>query len=312
MLAATTQPIEAAAVPPQASILPPLSGRLHEHVLQLAGMIGERNVWRPTALHAAADYIRHTWRQQGHEVVSQSYEVYGVNSENLVVECGGASSPGEIILVGAHYDSVRGSPGANDNASGVAGLLEIGRALAGQNLRRTVRLVTFVNEEPPFFSWGAMGSKQYAEEARRRGDDIRLMIALEMLGAYSDGRRSQTYPPFLGWFYPDRANFIAFVSNLSSRRVLKHTVRAFRRVSDFPSEYLAAPSFVPGVSWSDHLSFWRQGYPALMVTDTAFYRYAYYHTAQDTPEKLDYGRMARVVEGLTEAIIALANDDALP
>jgi Zn-dependent M28 family amino/carboxypeptidase len=213
-------------------------------------------------------------------------------------------------LAGAHYDSVRGSPGANDNASGVSGLLEIGRAMAGQSLRRTVRLVAFVNEEPPFFYWGDMGSGQYARAARQRGDDIRLMMSLEMLGAYGGQRRSQRYPPIVGWFYPDRANFIAFVSDLPSRPVLKRTVEAFRRVSGFPSEYLAAPSLVPGISWSDHLSFWRQGYPALMVTDTAFYRYAHYHKAQDTPEKLDHASMAQVVEGLAKAIIALANDEA--
>ncbi len=311
MLALRCHPVGAAPVSQRPSTAPLLAERLQGHVVQLASVIGERNVWRPHALHAAAGFIRQAWRLQGHDVASQTYIAYDVSSENLEIEVGGADKPEEIILVGAHYDSVRGSPGANDNASGIAGLLEIGRAVAGQTLRRTVRLVAFVNEEPPFFYWGAMGSQQYAQEARRRGDDIRLMMSLEMLGAYSDQRHSQRYPPIIGWFYPDRANFIAFVSNLSSRRELKRAVRAFRRVSDFPAEYLAAPSFVPGVSWSDHLSFWRQGYPALMVTDTAFYRYAHYHTAQDTPEKLDYHRMAQVVEGLAKAIVALANDEAL-
>lgn len=294
------------------SITPSLTDRLRGHVLQLAGVIGERNVWRPEALHAAADYIRQEWRRQGHDVAFQRYVAYEVDSENLEITCQGLTNLAEIILVGAHYDSVQGSPGANDNASGVAGLLEMGRAIAGQSLRRTVRLVAFVNEEPPFFYWDAMGSSQYAQAARKRSDDIRLMMSLEMLGAYSEQRHSQHYPPIIGWFYPDRANFIAFVSNLSSRHVLKRAVEAFRRNSAFPYEYLAAPSLVPGVSWSDQLSFWRQGYPALMVTDTAFYRYAHYHTAQDTPEKLDYTRMAQVVEGLVKAIIALANDEALP
>ena len=220
----------------------------------------------------------------------------------------GTTRAPEIILVGAHYDSVRGSPGANDNASGVAALLEIGRALKDAGLRRTVRLVAFVNEEPPFFFWGEMGSGVYARAARARGD-IRLMMSLEMLGAYSDEPGGQRYPPFLGWFYPDRANFIAFVSNLESRHVLRRTVEAFRSVSAFPSETLAAPGMVPGVSLSDQISFWREGYPAIMVTDTAYYRYPHYHTAQDTPDKIDYARMAQVVEGLAKAIVLLANDE---
>ena len=286
----------------------PLAERLHAHVARLAGEISERNVWRPQALHAAADYIRGEWQRQGHEPRAQRYTAYGVPSENLEVVLQGKVRPSEIILAGAHYDSVRGSPGADDNASGVAALLEIGRLLAGVELARTVRLVAFVNEEPPFFYWGEMGSKVYAEAARKRGDDIRLMMSLEMLGAYYDAPGSQGYPPILGWFYPERANFIAFVSNIASRRALRRTVEAFRRASAFPSEYLAAPSLVPGVSWSDQLSFWRVSYPALMVTDTAFHRYAYYHTAQDTPERIDYTRMAQVVEGLARAIILLAND----
>ncbi len=288
--------------------LPPDADRLRGHVVQLAGVIGERNIWRPDALQAAADYIGQEWRRQGHDVACQRYAAYGVDADNLEIACKGSTSSGEIILVGAHYDSVPGSPGANDNASGVAGLLEIGRALAGQSLRRTVRLVAFVNEEAPFFAGDIMGSSQYARAARKRGDDIRLMISLEMLGAYSGQRHSQRYPPIIGWFYPDRADFIAFVSNLPSRHALKRAVKAFRSVSAFPSHYLAAPSFVPGVAWSDQLSFWRQGYPALMVTDTAFYRYPHYHQAGDTPEKLDYACMAQVVDGLSKAIIALAND----
>lgn len=241
-------------------------------------------------------------------MTAQAYTAYEVKSENLEITLAGTIRPSEIIVIGTHYDSVRGSPGANDNASGVAALLEIGRALKGASLGRTVRLVAFVNEEPPFFYWGEMGSGVYAKAARRRGDDIRLMMSLEMLGAYSDRPGSQGYPPFLGWFYPDRANFIAFVSNLSSRHGLRRTVAAFRSASAFPSEYLIAPGIVPGVSWSDQLSFWREGYPALMVTDTAFHRYPHYHTAQDTPDKLDYVRMAQVVEGLAKAIAMLAND----
>ena len=279
---------------------------LRAHVYKLAVEIGERNVFRPQALHAAADYIRREWSAQGYEVVSQAYVAEGVRSENLQVTRVGKGHTDEIILIGAHYDSVRGSPGANDNASGVAALLELSRAFAMLEPKRTVRFVAFVNEEPPFFYWGAMGSKVYVKAARARGDNIRLMISLEMLGYYSNQPGSQRYPPLLKYFYPDQANFIAFVSNLASRKPLHGLVAAFRAHSDFPVEHLATFEWVPGVAWSDQLSFWRQGYPALMVTDTAFYRYPHYHTPQDTPEQLNYQAMARVVDGLAKALALLA------
>jgi len=272
----------------------------------LAAGIGERNVWRPGALAAAAAYVRGEFEALGFEVGAQRYRAAETDCENLEVVLPGGAARGEIVLAGAHYDTVQGSPGADDNASGVAALLEIARALRGRRLVRTVKLVAFVNEEPPFFYWGEMGSKVYAREARRRGDDIRVMLSLEMLGWYDDTPGSQGYPPLLKLFYPARGDFIAFVSNLASRRALREAVAAFRAHSDFPAESLAAPALVPGVSWSDQLSFWRAGYPAVMVTDTAFYRNPHYHCASDTPERLRYPEMARVVEGLAATVAALA------
>ncbi|MGH8614876.1 MAG: M28 family peptidase [Gammaproteobacteria bacterium] len=283
-----------------------LVGRLQAHVGTLAREIGERNVFRPHALHAAANYLRAQWASRGYRVVSQSYDARGVHSENLEVTLPGVSRPSEIILIGAHYDSVRGSPGANDNASGVAALLELSLALVEAKLACSLRFVAFVNEEPPFFYWSDMGSRVYAKAARARGDDIRLMISLEMLGYYSDEPDSQRYPPLFGFFYPERANFIGFVSNFASRRQLKELVAAFRARSDFPAESLATFEFIPGVAWSDHRSFWREDYPAVMVTDTAFYRYRHYHSRTDTPEKLNYPAMARVVTGLQAALALLA------
>ena len=283
---------------------------MQAHVRKLAGEIGERNVFHPQALHAAADYLRAQWASQGYQVVSQSYEAYGVRSENLEVVLPGTRRPGEILVIGAHYDSVSGSPGANDNASGVAALLELSRAptqAKPMESARTIRFVAFVNEESPFFDRGEMGSMVYAKAARARGDDIRLMVSLEMLGYYSDAPGSQRYPPLFGLFYPDRANFIGFVSNFASRRPLREWVQAFRAHSDFPAESLATFEFVPGVAWSDHLAFWREGYPALMVTDTAFYRYAHYHSHRDTPEQLNYAAMARVVMGLQAALTTVAS-----
>ncbi len=280
--------------------------RLRQHVQTLAGAIGERHVGRPQALAAAEAYIADEFAAIGFEVARQTYVAEGVASSNLEVALPGGARGAEIVLAGAHYDTVPGSPGADDNASGVAALIEIARALRGARCARTVKLVAFVNEEPPFFYWGEMGSRVYARAARARGDDIRVMLSLEMLGCYSDAPGSQAYPPPLGLFYPKAGNFIGFVSNLRSRRALREVVRAFKSVCDFPAESLASPALVPGVSWSDQLSFWREGYPAVMVTDTAFYRYPHYHRATDTPEKLDYARMARVVEGLAGALTMLA------
>lgn len=283
------------------------SERLKQHVHVLAAEIGERNVWRPPALAAAEAYIEGQWRAQGYSVAAQRYTAEGVDSANLEVSIPGTSKPDEIIVVGAHYDSVQGTPGADDNASAVAALLEISRLFAGIRAARTLRLVAFVNEEEPFFFWGDMGSGIYAKAARRRGDDIRAMFSLEMLGYFSDERNSQHYPPLLRHFYPDRGNFIGFVSNLHSRALLKQAVAAFRRQSDFPVESAALPAWVPGVAWSDQLSFWRQGYRGVMVTDTAFFRNPYYHTALDTPDRLDYARLASVTSGLAHAFADLGN-----
>ncbi len=284
---------------------------LERHVRALAGEIGERNVWRPKALDAARGYIREQWRDQGHAVETQGYAAYGVPCSNLWITLEGASRPDEIVLMGAHYDTVSGSPGADDNASGVAALLELGRRCMGARPQRTIRLAAFVNEEPPFFFVGKMGSAVYARAAKRRGDDIRAMFSLEMLGCYSDAPGSQAYPPFIGRGRPDRGDFIGFVANLRSRRLLARALAAFRASTDFPAEGVATFGWLPGIHWSDHLSFWRRGYRALMVTDTAFFRNPHYHSPRDTPEKLDYPRMAAVAEGLAGMLLRLGDEEGL-
>jgi Zn-dependent M28 family amino/carboxypeptidase len=280
---------------------------LKVHVHRLSAEIGERNVFRPAALAASADYIRTLWTGQGYEVARQCYEAEGVVCENLEITRRGGKRNTELILLGAHYDSVRGSPGADDNASGVAALLEISRRLAAAEVDRTVRMVAFVNEEPPFFYWKNMGSMRYASAVRRRGDDIRLMISLEMLGYYDQRPESQHYPPLFRYFYPSRADFIAFVSNLRSRRRMLRAVVAFLSHSDFPVEHIATLGIIPGISLSDHLSFWRQGYRAMMVTDTAFYRNPCYHTPWDVPDSLDYAAFGRVTDGLYRMVLRLAD-----
>jgi Zn-dependent M28 family amino/carboxypeptidase len=209
-------------------------------------------------------------------------------------------------VIGAHYDSVAGTAGANDNASGVAALLELGRLLKKTKPERTVRLVAFVNEEPPWFQTEEMGSLVYARRAKKRGERIVAMLALETIGCYSDLPKSQHYPAPFNMFYPDTGNFIAFVGNLRSRSLLRRAIGTFRATTPFPSEGVAAPESISGIGWSDHWSFWQEGYPALMVTDTAPFRYLHYHESEDTPEKLDYERMARVVTGLGRVAMELA------
>ncbi len=284
-----------------------LRDRLKTHIQTLAGEIGERNLWRYPALEASARYIEKTLREMSYRVAMQEFEVDGKTGRNIEVERAGTSLPGEIVVIGAHYDSVLGSPGANDNATGVAAALEIARLLAGQQPARTVRLVAFVNEEPPFFHTERMGSRIYARRARARGDRIVAMLSLETLGYYSDNPGSQHYPLLLfRLFYPGTGNFLAFVGNLSSRELVRSAIGSFRRNAPFPSEGVAAPGWIPGIDWSDQWSFWKEGYPAIMVTDTALFRYPHYHSATDTPDKVDHDRLARVVTGLTRVTLDLA------
>jgi Zn-dependent M28 family amino/carboxypeptidase len=278
------------------------ASRLSRHVHRLAADIGERNVFHPRALQAAEDYIRECWQQQGYQVTPQDYVAMGVRSANLEITRRGSRHPDEIILLGAHYDSVRGSPGANDNASGVAALLELSRQFSSVEPDCSIRFVAFTNEEPPFFRSGRPGSMLYAREARRRGDAIRLMIALETIGSYSSKPGSQSYPPLFRYFFPDRGDYIAFVCNFRSRKPMHRLAEAFRAATDFPLQYVATSALVPGVAWSDHLSFWRKRYRAMMITDTAFYRYPYYHSAQDTPDKLNYAEFSRMLNGLYRAM----------
>jgi hypothetical protein len=294
--------------------LPPLTPeaillrtRLQGHVKVLAGDIGERHLWRHDALESAARYIEASWTGMGHAVASQRYVAYGKPVRNLEVALPGSAQPPEIVLVGAHYDTVAGSPGANDNASGVAALIELARLLSGSQSRRSIRFVAFVNEEPPLFYSPDMGSRVYARRAAERGERIIAMLSLETLGYYISASGSQHYPnPLYRLFYPDRGDFLAFVSNLHSRPLLRTVIEAFRRHTAFPSEGVAAPGWWGGVHWSDHWSFWREGYPALMMTDTALYRYRHYHTAGDTPDQLDYESLARVTAGLARVVAELA------
>lgn len=283
-----------------------LSERLAGHVAALAGVIGARHVGRPDAYEAARDYVRRELIGAGCRVAEQPFPSHGLTVANLEVVREGTDPSLPCLVVGAHYDSVPGSPGADDNASGVAALIEIARALWPAAPKRTIRLVAFANEEAPHFAGPEQGSMVYVRALKAAGTAVHRMASLEMLGYYDAAPGSQRYPPLLKRFYPDRGDFIGFVSNRASRRALREVVAAFRAESPFPCEHLAAPEWVPGVSLSDQYAFWRAGTPAVMVTDTAFYRNPHYHTAADLPETLDYERLAALTAGLAGAFLRLA------
>lgn len=269
---------------------------LRRHVAAIASR--EHNYLHPAELEAAGRYIEGALHAIGYSVTAQRFVRDRREVRNIEIEVRGSGKRDEIIVVGAHYDSVSGAPGANDNGSGVAALIELARLMHDARPEATLRFVAFVDEEPPFFKSGDMGSQHYARRCRERGERVTAMFSLETIGYYSDKPGSQHYPPPLHFFYPRTGNFVAFVANFRSRALLHRAISAFRHNTAFPSEGIAAPAFLPGVDWSDHASFWEQGYPALMITDTALYRYPDYHAESDTPDKVDYEHLARVVTGL--------------
>lgn len=280
--------------------------RLRADVEMLATTIGERHIWRAYSLQPAADHIRAALADAGYEPRTDSYDVYRIRVDNIEAVHPGASHAAEVIVVGAHYDSVQECPGANDNGTGVAAMLELARRFAEVETARTIRFVAFANEEPPFFQTGQMGSVVYANAARARGDRIVGMLSLETLGYYSDAPGSQAYPAGLGDGLPDTGNFIGMVSNLESAELLDRAHRAFKSRTAFPVEAAAAPAGLPFVGWSDQWSFWQAGYPGIMITDTAPFRYPWYHTPDDTPDKIDFEKFAAVVDGLHGVVAALA------
>ena len=282
-----------------------LRGELAADVQKLAGEIGERNMQRYPQLNAAADFIEDSFSRAGLRTRRDTYEVDGRACHNIEAEIPGTRP--QIIVIGAHYDSVFGAPGANDNGSGVAALLALARRFAGKTTGQTLRFVAFANEEPPYFQTEQMGSLVYARRCKAHGDRISAMISLETMGYFSDAPRSQTYPSVgIRPFYPSTGNFIAFVGNIRSRALLHRSIRLFRQQAKLPSEGGALPSFIPGVGWSDQWAFWQCGYPAFMVTDTAPFRYPHYHEATDTPHKLEYDRFALVVSGMEKTVAELA------
>lgn len=278
--------------------------RLKQHVRKLSEDIGERHYENPGSLQKTANYIEKIFIQSG--LIPQE-QLYGKGYKNIIAEIKGDTSPEEIILIGAHYDTVWMSPGADDNASGVSVLLELARILASHHFEKTLRFVTFTNEEQPFAESASMGSVINAQQSHNLQEKIVAMYSLEMLGYYSDEPGSQQYPPPLDRFYPDKGSFIAFISNISSGILLARTLFAFRQHSDFPNQGLLAPeALVPDIRRSDHASFWDAGYAAVMVTDTANYRNINYHSVGDVSRTLDYKKMAQLTRALALMFSSLA------
>jgi len=284
-----------------------LAQQLRQHVQAIAAQ--EHNVHHPAALEAVANYLESELESYGYQVLRQEFLASGVKVRNLEVTVPSQSAPGQrAIVVGAHYDSAHETPGANDNATGTAAVLALAQSLKnlGATAQSDVMLVLYTNEEPPYFKTPLMGSHVHAQALKSKGVPVTAMLSLETMGYFSDVAGSQKYPWPLNQFYPTQGDFIAFVATPGDLGLVRKVVRSFRSNAAFPSEGIAAPRFIPGVDYSDHAAYLDAGYPALMVTDTAPYRYPHYHTRQDTPDKVDFDRLARVVQGLEGVVRDLA------
>lgn len=287
------------------------SERLMAHVVTLCeGGIGGRQASNPESFAAAAAYIRGRFAAFGYETVEALPAPDAERAPNLWVELPGTEKPEEIIVIGAHYDTTDSTPGADDNASGVAVVLELARHFAGEPQARTVRFVAFTNEEPPHFWTDSMGSLIMARRSRHLGEDIRAMIAVEMVGYFSDEPDSQRFLPGIGDGIPTVGNFLGVVGDTANARLVDEVERAFAGATELPVLGAALPSYMPGVGWSDHWSYWQADYAAVMVTDTSFLRNPHYHEPTDTPDTLDAERMAQVLEGMVGVVEHLAAVEA--
>lgn len=276
---------------------------LYRHVEHLSVKIGSRSVYEYEKIVAAKRYIVSCLEAMGYAPALENFSYMNRLFSNVVVNIEGGKSPVEIVVIGAHYDTVAGTPGADDNASAVAMLLEICRHLKNEKPDRTIRLVFFTLEEPPVFRTEFMGSAVHAKAAKNRKENVIAMVSLEMLGYFSDEKNAQSFPlPLMSLIYPTTPNFIAVVGNISSRGLVSRVAASLRKAGGVNVETLSTVSFVPGVDFSDHRSFWKEGYPAVMITDTAFYRNPNYHTAGDTIETLDFQRMNSLLPALVKMV----------
>ncbi len=275
---------------------------LESHVRMLSEVFVPRDYAHPENLDRTASYIRQHFELAGDRVSEQTYEVAGADFRNVILELG--PEVGKTIVLGAHYDAYEVFPAADDNASGVAGLLELARLLASAELTQPVQLVAYTLEEPPFFRSRQMGSAEHAAQLAEQGVEVDFMISIEMIGYFSSEPGSQTYPlSSLGWIYPTTGDFITVVGNFTNGFLVRQIKQSMASATDLPVQSInAPPMLVQGIDFSDHLNYWRYGYPAVMVTDTSFFRNFAYHTAEDTADRLDYQRMGQVVAGLYQVV----------
>lgn len=285
-----------------------IAAELRADVAELAGKIGERNADKKWELASAADWLVEALEKAGYAVQRDGHEIDGVAVQNLAAEVRGGRAAKEVVIVGAHYDSAQGSPGANDNASGVAGVLALARRYKGAAIDRSLRFVLFANEEPPHFQTPKMGSWLYAQGAQARGEKVVAMLSLESIGVYSDAAGSQRAPKALEGKVPTVGNFTAVVGNTESKALVDLVAEGLSVRGSLPAIGAALPREVPEAGWSDHWSFWKIGVPAVMITDTAPFRDPHYHRPTDTPARLDYDRAARLVVGLESVIAELVGE----
>ena len=287
-----------------------LVDRLTIHVDRLAGLIGRRHLFYPEGFFAGAGYVKQEFAKLGDAVQSEDYLAFDHEVSNIYIERTGTTKPKEVVIVGAHYDTELNTPGADDNASAVAMLIEVARLLRNYPCPRTIRFVSFACEEAPHFFSNTMGSRVHVGACRARGEQVTAMICLEMVGYFSDEPGSQRVPPtiptWLHWAFPRRGNFLAAVGNMSSLWTVWQFRRGFKRTNSFPLLSLALPEKIREIRLSDNSSFWDAGYPALMITDTSFLRNPHYHRASDTPDTLDYARMGQATLGVAGGVARLA------
>jgi len=276
---------------------------LYKHVEYLCVKIGDRHLWKEDSLNKTADYIESVFTSCGYAVRRQTYSCYGQSVSNLIAEKTGTDK--ELVIMGAHYDTVPGSPGADDNASAVAGLLELARLNQGTLNKRTLVFSAFVNEESPCFGSSNMGSMVYAKHLKEQSKPVEVMVSLEMIGYFSE-ERIQGYPlPGMGLVYPKKGDYIGVVGNFHSSKYVSFFKKGIRKHSNIRARSLTAPEFFGGINLSDNYSFWQHGYRAVMVTDTSFFRNKHYHQLTDTIDTLDFDRMAEVVKGLYYTLLEL-------
>jgi hypothetical protein len=284
-----------------------IEANLRLHVDRLAGLIGIRALAKPKTIEATIGYIESVWNGIGYRVGYETFDALGDEATNLIVETDGTERAAETVLLGAHYDTVLSTPGADDNASAVAVMLEVSRLLLHYSGKRSARYVAFACEEMPYFNMDSMGSQHHARRSRHCGENIVGMLCLEMVGYYSLARGSQSIPPgipnWLHRFFPSRGNFLAAVGNVPSWKLCWQFRRGFKQgTRRMPLFSICLPERISEIRLSDNSSFWDQGYPALMLTDTSYFRNPNYHQPTDTPETLDYPRMTEVTLGVAGAM----------